>query len=184
MSAIPPPPLRPPLPFFVKRTRNLKYTSKNNNPLYFPPLLPPITTATATAATTTTATRHLVTDSRYQCQVDGGASLAYKNFTNKEVIVVTLGAIVGLAVVVGLAGWWWAEIRQPPSLTPNSTDGHSVSQKPADSDEEEEEAGWATAERQGDVLTEEQDRWSKARGASTSVAYLMASTIMLTGPNG
>ena len=40
-----------------------------------------------------------------------------------------MGAIVGLAVVVGLVGWWWAEAGQQPSLTPNSADGHSVIEK-------------------------------------------------------
>ena len=102
-----------------------------------------------------------------------------------------MGAIVGLAVVVGLVGWWWAEAGQQPSLTPNSADGHSVIEKQlrisaegADAEDEGNEDDVAAAERQGDVLTGEHDRWGQARGALVSVAYLMSSTLLLTGPNG
>ena len=102
-----------------------------------------------------------------------------------------MGAIVGLAVVVGLVGWWWAEAGQQPSLTPNSADGHSVIEKQlrisaegADAGDEGNEDDVAAAERQGDVQVEEQDRWGGFQGILMSVAYLMVATILLAGPNG
>jgi len=101
-----------------------------------------------------------------------------------------MGAIVGLALVVGLAGWWWAEGQQR-SLSPNSADGYGVTEKQlpigaegAGAEDEGEEDDVAAAERQGDVLTGEQGRRGGAQGALVSMAYLIACTVLLTGPNG
>ena len=102
-----------------------------------------------------------------------------------------MGAFVGLAVVVGLAGWWWAQVEQRPSLEPNSADEHGMSDKQlrigadgAGADDEGGEDDVAAAGCQEDVLVEEQDQRSQVQGALMGVVQLIASTLLLTAPNG
>ena len=144
----------------------------------FTPVFPPISNTLKTAAaapstpigTLTTATRYLTSltvDSSFSCQ--GVASLALKYFTTSmDRAAGVMGAIVGLAVVVGLASWWWAKVVQQPS--PKSTDGHGVSEKHLgiEAEEIEVEDEVEVAERRSDVLVEEPFTFSTVSPDSTS----------------